>query len=186
LFITWEAVTPGEFKQRGSGLTIHYGFHPTPFGEILLGVTERVICHLSFVLPAGRSDALTALHENWPCAELVEKPILTRPLIEQIFPFSTQITTPLHVYLNGSNFQLKVWEALLRIPSGNVVSYRDVAGHLGNTKASRSVGNAVAHNPVAVLIPCHRVIHSLGEFGNYHYGEARKIALLGWEMAKAA
>jgi len=88
--------------------------------------------------------------------------------------------------MTGSNFQLKVWEALLRIPYGNVVSYRDIATHLGDSHASRAVGNALARNPVAVLIPCHRVIHSLGAFGNYHYGEARKAALLGWEMAKAA
>jgi AraC family transcriptional regulator of adaptative response/methylated-DNA-[protein]-cysteine methyltransferase len=93
---------------------------------------------------------------------------------------------PLHLYLSGSNFQLKVWEALLGIPSGNVVSYRDIAGYLGDSKASRAVGNALAHNPVAVLIPCHRVINSLGEFGNYHYGGVRKVALLGWEMSKVA
>jgi AraC family transcriptional regulator of adaptative response/methylated-DNA-[protein]-cysteine methyltransferase len=107
-------------------------------------------------------------------------------LVEQIFHPSAQFAThPLHIDLHGSNFQLKVWEALLLIPSGNVVSYREIAGVLGEPKASRAVGNALAHNPVAVLIPCHRVIHSLGDFGNYHYGEARKIALLGWEMAKA-
>jgi AraC family transcriptional regulator, regulatory protein of adaptative response / methylated-DNA-[protein]-cysteine methyltransferase len=187
LFITWEAVTPGEYKQRGSGLTIHYGFHPTPFGEILLGRTNRGICHLSFVMPSGRADALSNLNINWPLAELVESPDLTHPLVNEIFHPSTKVASkPLQVYLNGSNFQLKVWEALLRIPYGNVVSYRDIAGYLGNSNASRAVGNALAHNPVAVLIPCHRVIHSLGEFGNYHYGEARKVAMLGWEMAKTA
>ncbi|OGO64710.1 MAG: 6-O-methylguanine DNA methyltransferase [Chloroflexi bacterium RBG_19FT_COMBO_50_10] len=187
LFITWEAVTPGEFKQRGAGLTISYGFHPTPFGEILLGSTDRGVCNLSFVMPAGRSKALTAVRKDWPNAALVEKPSFTRPLVERIFQLSAQPSThPMHVYLSGSNFQLKVWEALLRIPSGAVVSYRDIASYLGDPKASRAVGNALAHNPVAVLIPCHRVIHSLGEFGNYHYGEARKVALLGWEMAKVA
>ncbi|HEX9090244.1 MAG TPA: bifunctional helix-turn-helix domain-containing protein/methylated-DNA--[protein]-cysteine S-methyltransferase [Anaerolineales bacterium] len=185
LFITWEAVTPGEYKQRGAGLTINYGFHYTPFGEILLGVTDRGICNLSFVMPAGRAEALEALLKNWPQAHLVENPSLTEPLINTIFnPLGQFNGHPLHLYLNGSNFQLKVWEALLRIPSGNVVSYGDIASYLGEPKASRAVGNALARNPVAVLIPCHRVIHSLGEFGNYHYGEARKIALLGWEMAK--
>ena len=115
----------------------------------------------------------------------MEKPSLTGPLINRIFNPRDQLDGhPLHLYLNGSNFQLKVWEALLRIPSGNVVSYGDIASYLGEPKASRAVGNALARNPVAVLIPCHRVIHSLGEFGDYHYGEARKIALLGWEMAK--
>ena len=187
LFITWEAVTPGEYKLHGEGLNISYGFHPTPFGEILLGSTERGICNLSFVMPAGRSAAMEAFYKNWPKAHLVENPAITQPLVAGIFHSSGHnLDNPLHLYLSGSNFQLKVWEALLRIPSGNVVSYRDIAGYLGDPKASRAVGNALAHNPVAVLIPCHRVIHSLGEFGNYHYGEARKVALLGWEMARAA
>jgi AraC family transcriptional regulator of adaptative response/methylated-DNA-[protein]-cysteine methyltransferase len=185
LFITWEAVTPGEFKQRGDGLTINYGFHQTPFGEILSGSTDRGICSLSFVMPAGRVEALDTLQQDWLHAHLVENPRLTESLVESIFHFSTQVTPqPLRLYLHGSNFQLKVWEALLRIPPGNVVSYRDVASYLGEPKASRAVGNALARNPVAVLIPCHRVIHSLGEFGNYHYGAARKVALLGWEMVK--
>ena len=185
LFITWEAVTPGEFKQRGDGLTINYGFHQTPFGEILSGSTDRGICSLSFVMPAGRVEALDTLQQDWLHAHLVENPRLTESLVESIFHFSTQVTPqPLRLYLHGSNFQLKVWEALLRIPPGNVVSYRDVASYLGEPKASRAVGNALARNPVAVLIPCHRVIHSLGEFGNYHHGAARKVALLGWEMVK--
>jgi AraC family transcriptional regulator of adaptative response/methylated-DNA-[protein]-cysteine methyltransferase len=186
LFITWEAVTPGEYKLLGEGLTINYGFHPTPFGEILLGSTMRGICNLSFVMPAGRSAALEALHKNWPKAVLVENPAITQPLVARIFRSSgNNRDNPLHLYLSGSNFQLKVWEALLRIPSGNVVSYRDIASYLGAPNASRAVGNALARNPVAVIIPCHRVIHSLGEFGNYHYGEARKVAMLGWEMARA-
>ncbi len=187
LFVTWEAVTPGEYKQRGLGLTIRYGFHSTPFGEVLLGSTDRGICNLSFVMPAGRADALAALRRGWPNANLIEDPSATQPLVAAIFRRSSPGNGgPLHVYLSGTSFQLKVWEALLRIPSGSVVSYRDIAGYLGDPRASRAVGNALAHNPVAVLIPCHRVIHSLGEFGNYHYGEARKIALLGWEMAKLA
>jgi AraC family transcriptional regulator of adaptative response/methylated-DNA-[protein]-cysteine methyltransferase len=187
LFITWEAVTPGEYKLLGEGVTINYGFHPTPFGEILLGSTERGICNLSFVMPAGRSAALEALHKNWPKAVLVENPAITQPLVARIFRSSgNNRDNPLHLYLSGSNFQLKVWEALLHIPSGNVVSYRDIAGYLGEPNAARAVGNALARNPVAVIIPCHRVIHSLGEFGNYHYGESRKVAMLGWEMARAA
>ncbi len=187
LFVTWEAVTPGEFKQRGDGLTIRYGFHASPFGEVLLGSTGRGICHLSFVMPAGREAALQSLRSGWPRAGLVEDPASTQRLISAIFQSpDVHPGGPLQVYMSGSNFQLKVWEALLRIPSGSVVSYGDIAGYLGDPQASRAVGNALAHNPVAVLIPCHRVIHSLGEFGNYHYGEARKIALLGWEMARAA
>jgi len=187
LFVTWEAVTPGEFKQRGEGLSILYGFHPSPFGEVLLGSTERGICHLSFVLSTSRLEAFKTLQRSWPRAILVEDSAFTRPMVDQVFHRTNHETAnQLHVYLSGSNFQLKVWEALLRIPSGSVVSYRDVASYLGEPKASRAVGNALAHNPVAVLIPCHRVIHSLGEFGNYHYGTNRKVALLGWEMAKTA
>jgi AraC family transcriptional regulator of adaptative response/methylated-DNA-[protein]-cysteine methyltransferase len=187
LFVTWEAVTPGEFKQRGLGLIIRYGFHPTPFGEVLLGSTERGICSLSFVMLSGRRAALDALQKSWPNAQLEEDTVSTQPLLAAIFRRPGQGEgEPLQVYLSGTNFQLKVWEALLHIPSGNVVSYGDIASYLGNPRASRAVGNALAHNPVAVLIPCHRVIHALGEFGDYHYGEARKIALLGWEMAEVA
>jgi AraC family transcriptional regulator of adaptative response/methylated-DNA-[protein]-cysteine methyltransferase len=187
LFITWEAVTPGEFKLRGEGLTIRYGFHPTPFGEMLLASTERGICNLSFVMAAGRQAALDALQRYWPMASVVNDPSATQPMVARIFRSTEHIfSQPLQIYLSGSNFQLKVWEALLRIPSGNVVSYRDIARSLGDSNAARAVGNALANNPVPVLIPCHRVINSLGEFGNYHYGETRKMALLGWEMAKAA
>jgi len=187
LFITWEAVTPGEYKLRGAGLSINYGFHPTPFGEILLGCTDRGICNLSFVMPMGHSEALESMRKNWPKARLVKNPSITQPLIGRIFHSTIQSPiSPLRLYLSGSTFQLKVWEALLRIPSGNVVSYRDVASYLGAPRASRAVGNALASNPVAVLIPCHRVINSMGEFGHYHYGDARKVALLGWEMARSA
>jgi AraC family transcriptional regulator, regulatory protein of adaptative response / methylated-DNA-[protein]-cysteine methyltransferase len=187
LFVTAEAVTPGEYKLRGTGLTIAYGFHPTPFGECLLAVTERGICNLSFVMAEGRMKALKELQRNWPKANLVEEPSRTQPLVGQIFDRSNQNSSQsIRLYLSGSNFQLKVWEALLRIPPAHMVSYRDIASHLGNPLASRAVGSAVARNPVAVLIPCHRVIHTLGEFGNYHYGSARKKALLGWEMANTA
>ncbi len=187
LFITWEAVTPGEYKQRGASLTIDYGFHPTPFGEVLLGMTERGICNLSFVMSGDHNAALNELRRAWPNARLSEKPSMTAPVVDHIFnPAVRGNQTPLRVYMCGSNFQLKVWEALLRVPAGSVVSYRDIASHLGDPKYSRAVGNALARNPVAVLIPCHRVIHSLGEFGNYHYGEQRKKVMLGWEMAKAA
>jgi AraC family transcriptional regulator of adaptative response/methylated-DNA-[protein]-cysteine methyltransferase len=187
LFVTWEAVTPGQFKLHGEGLQISYGFHPTQFGEVLLGTTDRGICNLSFVMTTGHEAALEGIRKDWPKAILIDDDSKTQPLVAEIFrSLGHNYDHPLHLYLSGSNFQLKVWEALLGIPSGNVVSYRDIASYLGDPKASRAVGNALAHNPVAVLIPCHRVINSLGEFGNYHYGGARKIALLGWEMAKVA
>ena len=182
LFVATEAVTPGEFKHKGAGLTIRYGFHPSPFGQCLVGVTGRGICHLAFVQPGERSQALAELQKAWPEASLQEDQQATLPLISQIFTLSEQ-SGPLGLHLCGTNFQIKVWEALLRIPPGTVVSYEDLAVSVGMPHATRAVGHAVARNPVPVLIPCHRVIRKTGEFGNYHWGAARKKALVGWEMA---
>ena len=182
LFVATEAVTPGEFKHKGAGLTIRYGFHLSPFGKCLLGVTGRGICHLAFVQPGEHSQALAELQKAWPEASLQEDPQATRPLIGQIFNLSEQ-PGALGLHLCGTNFQIKVWEALLRIPPGTVVSYEDLAVSVGMPQAARAVGHAVARNPIPVLIPCHRVIRKSGEFGDYHYGAARKKALLGWEMA---
>ena len=187
LFITCEAVTPGEYKQRGAGLSIRYGFHPSPFGECLLAVTERGICSLSFTASTGRPAALAELRSRWPKANLAEDQAGTRPLAQQVFePQPSTASQPLPLFLSGSNFQLKVWEALLRVPAGSLASYEDIARWLGMPRASRAVSGAVARNPVAYLIPCHRVIRKLGEFGGYHYGAARKQAILGWEMAHSA
>ena len=182
LFVATEAVTPGEFKHKGAGLTILYGFHLSPFGKCLVGLTGRGICHLAFVQPGEHSQALTELQKAWPEASLQEDPQATRPLIGQIFNLSEQ-PGALGLHLCGTNFQIKVWEALLRIPPGTVVSYEDLAVSVGMPQAARAVGHAVARNPIPVLIPCHRVIRKSGEFGDYHYGAARKKALLGWEMA---
>jgi AraC family transcriptional regulator of adaptative response/methylated-DNA-[protein]-cysteine methyltransferase len=130
--------------------------------------------------------ALDGLSRRWRKAELLESPAETAPLVEQIFSWSSsQSLTPLHIYLDGTNFQIKVWEALLRIPTGTVISYESLAASLGMPAAARAVSNAVAHNPVAVLIPCHRVIRKMGELGGYQWGTARKKALLGWEQAGA-
>jgi AraC family transcriptional regulator of adaptative response/methylated-DNA-[protein]-cysteine methyltransferase len=185
LFVTAEAVTPGEYKSRGAGLTIRYGIHPTPFGKCLIGVTERGICHLSFV-QASEGDAIDALVSDWKEAEMVEDPQTTAPLIAPIFILNMRDETPLHLHLRGTNFQLKVWQALLDIPAGAVTTYEGIAAQIGRPKATRAVGTAVGHNPIAVLIPCHRVIRKLGEFGNYRYGPARKKALLGWELANTS
>jgi AraC family transcriptional regulator, regulatory protein of adaptative response / methylated-DNA-[protein]-cysteine methyltransferase len=181
LFVTTEAVTPGEYKARGAGLTIRYGFHPTPFGECLLGVTERGICHLGFVQDS-QETALASLKSNWQDAALLEDTAASAPLIAPIFSLGLS-PAPVALFLTGSNFQLKVWEALLRVPQGTVTTYEQIAAQIGQPKAVRAVGTAVGHNPVAVLIPCHRVIRKLGEFGNYRYGPARKKAILGWEAA---
>jgi AraC family transcriptional regulator of adaptative response/methylated-DNA-[protein]-cysteine methyltransferase len=192
LFVATEAVTPGEFKSRGKGMLITYGFHPTPFGESLLALTERGICDFIFVERGDRHRALALLKSRWQRANLRQDERQTQVIVRRIFsalgrieavPVSGNVGRPLSLYLCGTNFQIKVWEALLRIPLGAVVSYDDIAVHLGMPGAARAVGNAVASNPIPVLIPCHRVIRKVGDFGNYRYGAARKKALLGWEMA---
>ena len=185
LFVTIEAMTPGEFKQSGEGLTIHYGFHPTLFGECLLAVTGRGICGLSFVAEGKRTHVLRELRDRWTGATLSEAPSTTQPFIDRLFsrPANKQ-RKPLQLLLKGTNFQIKVWEALMRIPEGCVVSYEDVARAIEKPTASRAVGNAVSKNPIAYLIPCHRVIRQAGVIGNYHWGPERKKALLGWEWAQ--
>ncbi len=185
LFVTCEAVTPGEYKAKGEGLEISYGYHATPFGECMLAKTGRGICGLSFVQNDDRRPVFASLKQRWQNAKLIEDPDVTRPLIKKIFnPSEGQNSTPLHLVLSGSNFQIKVWEALIKIPMGAVVSYEDVAAHIGMPKASRAVGNAVGSNPVSIVIPCHRVIRKTAEFGNYGGGVARKKAILGWEAVQ--
>jgi AraC family transcriptional regulator of adaptative response/methylated-DNA-[protein]-cysteine methyltransferase len=185
LFVTVEAMTPGEFKKSGEGLTIEYGIHPTPFGECLLGITDRGICALFFVQGNGRKEVVRELHLRWPGAQFVEAPQDTRPYIDKIFRAdSSSRQAPLPLVLKGTNFQIRVWEALLRIPAGRVLSYEDIAQRIGQPKASRAVGNAVAKNPISYIVPCHRVIQSIGITGNYRWGPARKKAILGWEWTK--
>jgi AraC family transcriptional regulator of adaptative response/methylated-DNA-[protein]-cysteine methyltransferase len=183
LFVQTEAVTPGEYKARGAGLIIRYGFHPTPFGECLLGLTERGICHLGFT-QYGREAALANMQADWKDASLYEDSSATGPLIAPIFSLESA-PAPIALFLTGTNFQLKVWEALLRIPVGSVSTYENLAAEIGRPTAIRAAGTAVGRNPVAVLIPCHRVIHKTGKFGNYRYGSARKKALLGWEAGQS-
>ncbi len=183
LFITSEAVTPGEFKRKGAGLTIVYGFHDTPFGECLLAMTERGICGLTFVVDGERETALNGLRQNWPLAALQADASQTETYIQRIFSPPTH-PAPLKLYLQGSNFQLKVWQALLNIPLGTAVSYDTIATWIGNPKASRAIGTALSHNPVGYLIPCHRVIRKAGELGQYRWGSTRKKAILGWEAAQ--
>ena len=185
LFVTFEAMTPGEFKQQGAGLTIEFGFHPTPFGECLLARTGRGIAHLGFVDDEDRKTALDNLQELWPRAALVENPIPGKPVIKRIFDRTdTGESRPFHLLLKGTNFQINVWKALLGIPRGTVVSYRDVAALIGRPRAFRAVGNAIAVNPVGYLIPCHRVIARSGRIHRYRWGTARKKALLAHEAAE--
>jgi AraC family transcriptional regulator, regulatory protein of adaptative response / methylated-DNA-[protein]-cysteine methyltransferase len=186
LFVSCEGVTPGEYRAQGAGLKIAYAFHETPFGECLLGATERGICAFNFLYNSSRQEALERLQENWEQAELVEDPQRTAPLVRRIFDPSLRTAgAPLSLFVKGTNFQIKVWEALLRIPPGSAVSYETIARAIGKPNSVRAVGNAVASNPIQYIIPCHRVIRKMGEFGNYQGGTPRKMALLGWEAAHA-
>ena len=152
----------------------------------MLAKTDRGVCGLSFVQNDDHRPVFTSLKHTWQNAKLIENPDVTRPLIKKIFnPSQGQNSTPVHLVLSGTNFQIKVWEALIKIPMGAVVSYEDVAAGIGMPKASRAVGNAVGSNPVSFVIPCHRVIRKTGEFGNYGGGVARKLALLGWEAVRS-
>ena len=186
LFVSCEAVTPGQYKSRGEGVEIAYGYHATPFGECLLAKTDRGICGLNFVQNNDRRPVFASLEDRWQNATLIEDPDVTRLFVERIFdPSEGKKSTPLHLVLSGTNFQIKVWEALIKIPMGAVVSYENVAAHIGMPRASRAVGNAVGSNPVSFVIPCHRVIRKTAEFGNYGGGVARKLAILGWEAVRS-
>lgn len=186
LFVTIDAVTPAEFKRLGEGLEISYGYHPTPFGECLLAVTERGITGLFFVQNGHRAAALADLKNTWPEADLVENAAVTAPYVAQIF-LAESFSAPrdIKLFLRGTNFQLKVWEALLRIPPAAVCTYGDIARLIGKPQAARAVGSAVGANFVAYLIPCHRVIRSSGVIRDYRWGSTRKKAILGWEAARA-
>ncbi len=182
LFVTTEAVSPGEYKSQGEGVTIRYGLHASPFGKCLIAVTERGICHLGFAQrETSEGDAIDNLVADWKNARMIEDNKGTAPLIEPIFDANSR--GKLNLHLRGTNFQLKVWEALLKIPAGTVTTYEGLAERIGQPTASRAVGTAVGHNPIAVLIPCHRVIRKVGEFGNYRYGAQRKKALLAREYS---
>lgn len=184
LFVTYEALTPAEYRAQAAGLTIRYGFHPTPFGECLLSLTDRGICGLTFQAVSEREAALAQLRLNWPRAILQLGEAETNAVARQLFATEPTAKCSFPVLLKGTNFQIKVWEALLRIPAGGLVSYRDVAAAVGQPRASQAVGGAVGANPVGYLIPCHRVIQQHGGPGGYRWGLARKQALLGWEAAR--
>lgn len=185
LMVAVDAVTPGEVRRLGSGLVVRHGVHPTPFGDALVAVTDRGICGLDFLQEGGEPAALEELRACWPQATLCEDPETTAPLAERVFHGATP-GARLPLFLGGTNFQVKVWEALLRIPAGFVVSYGEVAELAGVPGAMRAVGTAVGRNPVAYLIPCHRVIRKSGALGEYRWGTTRKRALLGWEAARTA
>jgi AraC family transcriptional regulator of adaptative response/methylated-DNA-[protein]-cysteine methyltransferase len=185
LFVSCEAVTPGEYKLLGEGLRIYYGIHHTPFGKCMIAKTERGICGLFFLRDNNKDKYVQRLNHDWPAAMIEENPLKTSSTVDQIFQLNSwQKNKPISLFVQGTNFQIKIWEALLKIPMGNVVAYEDVAKFVGQPKAVRAVGSAVSRNPVSFLIPCHRVIRKYGDFGNYQGGTARKKAILAWEMTR--
>jgi AraC family transcriptional regulator of adaptative response/methylated-DNA-[protein]-cysteine methyltransferase len=178
LLVTCEGITPGEARALGAGVNIRYGMHPTALGTAFVGLTDRGICHLRFA--DGAVDPLEELRAEWPAANLIEDQAAARARLDTL----ADARAPIRLWLKGTNFQIKVWEALLRVPEGELVSYSHLAHTAGMPKAVRAVASAVAANPVAWLVPCHRVIRSSGVLGQYRWGSERKAALIGWEAAR--
>jgi AraC family transcriptional regulator, regulatory protein of adaptative response / methylated-DNA-[protein]-cysteine methyltransferase len=187
LFVTHEAMSPGEWKSGGDGLTISYGFHPSPFGTALVMATERGLAGLAFADPGEEEAALADMRSRWPKASYVDDKARTAVLARRIFdPKLWRADRPLRVVLIGTDFEVRVWEALLRIPMGRATTYSDIAVKLGATKAARAVGAAVGKNPVSFVVPCHRVLGKSGDITGYHWGLTRKRAMLGWEAGRVA
>lgn len=182
LAVTIEAITPGELRERGRGLEISYGFHPSPFGEALVMQTERGVCGLAFADRGNEEQTLEDMKARWPQADFVPDQAAARGSVERIFGGEGKLP----IVLAGTPWQVKVWEALLRIPSGQLVSYEDVAASVSAPGAMRAVGTAVGRNPISWLIPCHRVLRKSGVLGEYHWGADRKRAMLAYEGARAA
>ncbi|MDY6944031.1 MAG: methylated-DNA--[protein]-cysteine S-methyltransferase [Pseudomonadota bacterium] len=182
-FVRLEATTPGEYGANGAGLEIRWGMGTTPFGPAFLAQTQRGICRLAFPDSATADDSVKALTRLWPQASFVHDPAATAAMLGRVFrPSGANSNVLLHIH--GTNFQFQVWRALLTIPSGEVTSYGTLARRIDRPRAARAVGSAVGANPVAFLIPCHRVLRSLGELGGYHWGIDRKQAMLAWEAAQ--
>jgi AraC family transcriptional regulator of adaptative response/methylated-DNA-[protein]-cysteine methyltransferase len=183
LFVSCEAMSPGEYKEKAKGLMIDYGFHPTPLGECFIALTDRGLCNLSFIDKADRKKTLEDFRKSWKNARFNQNQDRTGDCVKLIFSPRglKKQERPIHILCKGTNFQMKVWEALLRIPAGSVVTYGTIAQMIGSPKAVRAVGTAVGKNPVAYLIPCHRVIRGAGHLGGYRWGTDRKRAILGME-----
>jgi AraC family transcriptional regulator of adaptative response/methylated-DNA-[protein]-cysteine methyltransferase len=187
LFVTHEAMSPGEWKSGGEGLNIAYGFHPSPFGTALVLATERGLCGMAFSDAGAEKSALADMSGRWPRATYVEDSSRTGPLAQRIFDSKLwRKDRPLRVVLIGTDFEVRVWETLMSIPMGRVTTYSDIAAKVDSPKAARAVGAAVGKNPVCFVVPCHRVIGKSGELTGYHWGLTRKRAILGWEAGKIA
>lgn len=185
LFVTHEAMSPGEWKARGGGLTIRYGYHASPFGEALIMATDRGLAGLAFADAGEEKACFEDMACRWPNATYVEDREATAPYAGRIFdPSKWSSEQPLRVVLIGSDFQVRVWESLLKIPLGKAVTYSDLAADIGQPTASRAVGAAVGRNPVSFVVPCHRALGKSGALTGYHWGLTRKRAMLGWEAAQ--
>jgi len=185
LFVTHEAMSPGDYKSRGAGLTIGYGWHVSPFGIALLMATDRGLAGVAFCDPGGEREALRDMSSRWPNARFVEDAGATAPYAARIFdPARWRADEPLRVVLIGTDFQMRVWEALLRIPMGRARSYSAIAAGIGAPRASRAVGAAIGANPLSFVVPCHRAVGKSGALTGYHWGLTRKRAMLGWEAGQ--
>ena len=183
-FVTLEAVSPGEYKNKGKNVLIEYGAHASPFGSIFVAATRRGVCRVTFLDNENIEAQLAELRKVWPQATLVCNVSATRMVVDAMFQKEPMPDSPLSLHVAGTNFQIAVWRALLQIPQGTVVSYKQVATTLGRPQSSRAVGNAIAMNPVAFLVPCHRVIQQSGALGGYRWGPARKQMIQLWERAQ--
>ncbi len=187
LFVTHESMSPGEWKTGGEGLTIAYGFHPAVFGTALVMATDRGLCGLAFADPGEERASLDDMRRRWPRANYVEDSARTAPLTARIFDKQQwRSDRPLRVVLIGTDFEVRVWETLLRVPMGRATTYSDIANSIGKPKAPRAVGAAVGKNPISFVVPCHRVLGKSGELTGYHWGLTRKRAMLGWEAGAVA
>ena len=184
LFLRWEAMSPGDYARKGAGLTLRYGYFDSPFGDALVMGTGHGICGIGFTSETGREAALADLCGRWPDAAFVEDPETLQDWAEAAFGLTSK-DDPVPLYLIGAPFQIKVWEALLQVPSGHVTSYSEIAQAIGNPRAVRAVGTAVGRNPISYLIPCHRALRKSGGLGGYHWGLPVKRAMLAWESARA-
>ncbi|WP_158965296.1 methylated-DNA--[protein]-cysteine S-methyltransferase [Chachezhania sediminis] len=185
LFLRWEAMSPGEFARKGEGLTIFWGWFESPFGPALVMGTEKGICGLGFAAENGAEEAMSDLVGRWPHATFVEDATMLRPWVLEAFGAERTELSRAPLFLIGAPFQIKVWEALLQIPSGQVTTYSEIANSIGSPRAVRAVGTAVGRNPVSWLIPCHRALRKSGGLGGYHWGLPVKRALLAYETARA-
>jgi AraC family transcriptional regulator of adaptative response/methylated-DNA-[protein]-cysteine methyltransferase len=185
LFVTHEAMSPGEWKTGGAGMTLRYGFHPSPFGTAIVIASERGLAGLAFADHGGEQTAFADMTRRWPKASYVEDHEGTAPLAQRIFDSKLwRADQPLRVVLIGTDFEVRVWETLLKIPMGRAVCYSDIATSIQNPKASRAVGAAIGRNPVSFVVPCHRALGKGGTLTGYHWGVTRKQAMLGWEAGQ--